>query len=266
VSEWVLSRAFRGAWPARLVHAMRLQDRVATHVHRIRCERWPASAPALRIAFASDFHAGPTTHPTLLEETARALAEAKPDVLLFGGDYVLFDARWVDALAPVLAAHAPLGRFAVLGNHDLWADDRRIVAALERAGVRVLVNEAVHLAPPFDHVSICGLDEPWTGRPDPRAAFEGARDVRVLLAHAPSAVALVEDRFDVCICGHTHGGHIALPGGIPIWAVGPLAREHPHGRHENRGRTVIVSRGIGGSESALRLFAPPDIRIVDLAG
>jgi predicted MPP superfamily phosphohydrolase len=264
VSEWILSRAYRGGWPADLIRAAHLQDRVRTHHHHVRCAAWPSGAPPLRIAFASDIHAGPTTHASLIRETADALAAAKPDVLLLGGDYVLFDARHVEMLAPIFDVPAPIGRFAVLGNHDLWADDRRIVSAIERAGIRVLVNEAAHLPAPYDRVSICGLDEPWTGRPDPSAAFADARDVRVLLAHAPSAVALVDEPFDVCLCGHTHGGHIALPGGVPIVNVGPLSREYPHGRHENRGRTLIVSRGIGGSESPLRLFAPPDVRIVDL--
>jgi predicted MPP superfamily phosphohydrolase len=249
-----------------VVHAARLQDRVRTHVHRVRSPRWPVGAPPLRLAFASDLHAGPTTHPTLLEEARAALAAARPDVLLLGGDYVLFDARHVDPLVPLLvAAPAPLGRFAVFGNHDLWADDRRIGDALARAGFRVLVNEAATLPAPFAHVSICGLDEPWTGAPDGAAAFAGARDVRVLLAHGPSALLHVRERFDVCVCGHTHGGHVALPGGVPIWAVGPLAREYPHGAHDaGEGRTIIVSRGIGGTEVPLRMFAPPDVRVVVL--
>ncbi len=265
VAEAVLGRAFRGGWPASLARAARLQDRVRTERHRVACAAWPAGAPPLRIAFGSDFHAGPTTHVSLLEDAARALEDARPDVLLLGGDYVQFDARHVDALVPILArVPAPVGRFAVLGNHDLWADDRYIAAALARAGFRVLVNEAAHLPPPFEHVSICGLDEPWTGAPDPRAAFEGARDVRVLLAHAPSAAAIVRERYDVLLCGHTHGGHIALPGGVPIVAVGPLGREYSSGQHAHDGRAVIVSRGIGGSEVPFRTFAPPDVRVVDL--
>jgi hypothetical protein len=266
-AEWLLARAYRGGWPASLARAARLQDRVRTETHRVACAAWPDGVRPLRIAFASDFHAGPTTHRTLLEEAARALEQARPDVVLLGGDYVLFDAKHVEELAPILArvsSSAPLGCFAVLGNHDLWADDRRIALALGRAGFRVLVNEAAHLPAPFEHVSICGLDEPWTGAPDPRAAFAGARDVRVLLAHAPSAAGLVRERFDVLLCGHTHGGQIALPGGVPIVAVGPLGRVFSSGRHEHDGRAVIVSRGVGGSEVPFRTFAPPDVRVVEL--
>jgi predicted MPP superfamily phosphohydrolase len=267
-SEWVLSRAYRGGWPARLVRALGLQPSVTTHAHDVTCERWPAATRALRIAFASDFHAGPTTHPSLLEDAARALRAAAPDVLLLGGDYVFLDAAGARTLVPLLRdLVAPLGRFAVMGNHDLWARDDLVRAALEEAGFQLLVNEAVTLPAPFAHVSICGLDDPWVGQPDPAATFAGASDVRVLLMHAPEGITLVRDApFDLSLCGHTHGGHIALPGGVPIVTSGPLSRRFSAGRYDVGGRPMIVSRGIGATESALRLFAAPDVLVVTLGG
>ena len=217
-SEWILGLAYRGGWPARLVRRVRLQPPVRTVEHTIPCERWPKDTRPLRIAFVSDLHAGPTTHPSMLENAARALRDAAPDVLLLGGDYVYLHTAGIHDLLPLLAdVPSPFGRFAVFGNHDLWAHDPTLKRALEGAGFRVLVNENVALAAPFEHVSICGLDDPWVGEPDAAATFEGARDVKVLLMHAPEGLMLVGDRpFDVAVCGHTHGGHIALPGGIPI--------------------------------------------------
>jgi hypothetical protein len=266
-TERALARVYRGGWSARAVHRAGLQARVRTCVHRVACDRWPSGVRPLRIAFASDLHAGPTTHPSLFDEAVHAIEASKPDVVLLGGDYVFMDAREIDVLASRLARlRATFARFAVMGNHDLWADDARIARALEGAGYRVLVNEAAHLPPPFDHVSICGLDEPWTGSPDARATFAGARDVRVLLVHAPSGLLLAKgERFDLAMCGHTHGGHIALPFGVPIVSPGPLSRRYPHGAHVlDGGATLIVSRGIGATEIALRLFADPDVRVVDL--
>jgi predicted MPP superfamily phosphohydrolase len=222
----------------------------------------------LRIAFASDLHAGPTTHPSLLDDAARALRDAAGDILLLGGDHVFLDAKGIHGLMRQLeGVPAPLGRFAVFGNHDLWADDVVVRDALESAGFRVLVNENVPLPAPFEHVSICGLDDPWVGAPDARATFAGARDVRVLLMHAPEGLMVLGDElFDVALCGHTHGGHIALPGGIPIITAGPLSRQYSRGVYDVRGRPMIVSKGIGATESALRLFADPDIRVVELGG
>jgi predicted MPP superfamily phosphohydrolase len=265
-SEWILARVYRGGWTARLVRRVGLQRPVATFEHRVPCARWPEGTRALRMAFVSDLHAGPTTHPSLLDEAASALRAANPDVLLLGGDYVYLHADRIHELMPRLAdVPAPFGRFAVFGNHDLWANDATVCAALERAGFRVLVNENAALPAPFEHVSICGLDDPWVGAPDVRAAFDGARDVKVLLMHAPEGMMVVGDEpFDVAVCGHTHGGHIALPGGIPIVVAGPLSRRYSDGAYDVGGRPLIVSRGIGATESALRLFADPDIRVVNL--
>jgi predicted MPP superfamily phosphohydrolase len=232
----------------------------------VRTARWPANSPPLRIAFASDLHAGPTTHPSLHAEALARLRDARPDVILLGGDYVFLDAQHFAPLADDLATlQASAGRFAVMGNHDLWADDAIIERELARAGFRVLRNEAAHLPPPWDHVSICGLDDPWTGVRDAAAAFRSARDTRVLLMHSPDGLSLLgAERFDLAVCGHTHGGHVALPCGIPIVAVGLLGRRYSHGRFDDAGATLIVSRGVGAVEVPLRLFAPPDIVVVEL--
>lgn len=222
--------------------------------------RWPDGVKPLRVGFVSDLHAGPTTHPELIREAIARVRGLAADVVLLGGDYVYLDATHLEVVAKELETiDAPLGRFAVMGNHDLWADDRVIQSRLERAGVRVLVNEAAHLPAPYDFVSVCGLDDPWTGIRDPKRAFDGARDVRIVLVHSPHALEIASDeRFDVMVCGHTHGGHIALPGPTPIVTVG--SRAHQFGRHDlGGGRTLVVSRGIGATELPLRTFADPDV-------
>ncbi len=237
-----------------------MQRPVCVRAHEIRPPRW--SGPALKIAFASDLHAGPTTHPSVLDEAFAALAAAEPDVLLLGGDYVFLSADYIEEVSRRLAQlpRPPLGIFAVMGNHDLWADDAQIARALERAGARVLVNERVEVG----SIALVGLDDPWTGaRVTPPFLDDDA--VRVLLVHAPEAMLyLTEAKFDLALCGHTHGGHIALPGGVPIVVPGPASRRFAHGRYDLDNGTLIVSRGVGSTEVALRLNADPDILVVTL--
>lgn len=265
--EHVLARAYRGSWPGRLAHGFGMPGTVRSVFHEVRAARWPRGAPPIRVGFASDLHAGPTTDDRLLEEAVDALARSRPDLVLFGGDFVFLDASRIEALATRLGRiDAPLGRFAVLGNHDLWADDAAIVSALERNGIRVLVNETVALPAPYETVTITGLDDPWTGIAADGRALDDAGDVRIVLVHAPSALLRLDGaRFDLMLCGHTHGGHVALPGGVPIVSVGPLSRRYPHGPHDvGRGRKLVVSRGVGATEMPFRLNADPDVRIVDL--
>lgn len=265
--EWSLAAAYRGHWPARLVRALGMQRRIRVRHHRVATSRWPAGVRPLRIAFVSDLHAGPTTHATLLDEAFDALAVTAADVILLGGDYVFLSADYIPAIESRVARLAPpLGMYGVLGNHDLWADDRAIVAALDRGGVRVLVNECVVLPAPFDHVTLAGLDDPWTGIRPTTPLFEADDRVRIVLVHAPEAMMFLgEQPFELAVCGHTHGGHVALPGGIPILVPGPLSRRYAHGPFElGNDRTLIVSRGIGGTEVPLRLNADPDILVVEV--
>ena len=264
VVEWTLANAYRGDWPARLVRAAGMQRRVRVVSHRLATARWPRDAAPMRIAFASDLHVGPTTHTSIHDEAFARLREARADLVLLGGDYVFLNADRIDEIAHRLATiHAPLGIYGVMGNHDLWADDAAITRALERAGARMLVNERVAIAP---HVTLVGVDDPWTGLAPALPLFRDDDAFRIVLSHAPEVMLRVgDDPFDLALCGHTHGGHIALPGEVPVLVPGPLSRQFAHGRHEvGHGRTLIVSRGVGSTEVALRTFADPDILIVDV--
>jgi predicted MPP superfamily phosphohydrolase len=222
------------------------------------------SAP-LRLAFASDFHAGPTTHPQMFEDLFDEIHRQQPDLLLLGGDFISGQARYAKVLSARLASLRPhCGKYAVLGNHDLWADETQLTDILQKAGVELLVNRNCRLPAPYDSISICGLDEPWTGAPDPHQTFHNAGDVRLLLMHAPDGLLLLDGhRFDVSLAGHTHGGQIARTDGTPIVVPhGPLCRKYYFGRHaiENNG-TLIVSRGIGCSTLPIRLNADPELVI-----
>lgn len=223
---------------------------------------------SLRIAFASDFHAGPTTPPALLDAAVDALAAAQADLLLLGGDFVSLRASYAPRLVSRLAdVPARLGRYAVLGNHDYWADAPAIVGMLEGAGIEMLTNRGVRLPPPFDAVMLSGLDDHTSGEPDAAAAFGEDAPVRVVLMHAPSSLLDIgERRFDVALCGHTHGGQVALPDGRPVLvACGQLSRRFSAGRFDlDGGRTLLVSRGIGCTILPLRLNAPAAITLATI--
>jgi len=267
---WVaIDFGYRGGWAAALARRLFLHGRIDTRRHEIRLRHWARGTP-LRVVFASDFHAGPVTHPELLNEASRAIARGKPDLLLLGGDFIHPHARYIDGLADRLRQiDAPLGRFAVLGNHDLYADDEYIVERLEAAGVRVLNNESVRLPAPYDDIYLCGLDDPTVGSPDADAALRGADGVRIVVMHSPEGLLSLRGRsFDVAFCGHTHGGQVALPGGRPLWMPGgSLNRRYAHGVHqlpEFGEATLVVSRGIGCSGLPVRMFARPEVHVCTL--
>jgi predicted MPP superfamily phosphohydrolase len=252
---------YRNGWPSRLARFLGRRPGFRIVEHTV--ELSAGSSPEFTIGFASDFHAGPTTNPELLRAACEALRQAEPDLLLLGGDFVSLDAHQIDWLAPLLGEiPTPLGSYAVLGNHDHWNDPNRITEALEAAGIEVLTNRNRRLAAPYQDVWICGLDDFVSGAPDVTSSLTGADGVRVVLMHAPAnLVDLTGERFDLAVCGHTHGGQIALPGGTPLAvAPGPLSRVYSRGRFEmDHGGTLLVSVGLGCSTLPLRVNADPEV-------
>jgi uncharacterized protein len=271
--EMLLDAVFRPkGWAAALAYRLGLQGSVRTstttvHTRGLRSTAGEVERPPLRIAFASDFHAGATTHPRLLAEACAALARLEPDVLLLGGDFVTLRASSIAHLAPLLAEiPAPYGKFGVLGNHDLRANYAHVVSELERAGVQMLANRHVRLAPPFDDIDICGLDDPTRGSPRADLALGRATGTRIVLMHSPQGLLALEDHsFEVAFCGHTHGGQIAWPTGAPVVVPsGHLNRRYAAGRFDLEGdtpSTLLVSRGVGCSTVPVRLFAAPEVHL-----
>jgi predicted MPP superfamily phosphohydrolase len=264
----VQDRVYAGGWPARLLDGSPLQPRVQVVHHRLPILPARAGRQRLRLGFASDLHLGPLTPQSLLEEAFAHLAEAALDVLVLGGDYVSLavnDGVAARLSALVASVPAPL-KAAVLGNHDLWTQHPVIEAALVRGGARVLVNESLRLASPHDDVVLVGLDDVWCGDADPVRAFaatEGAA-LKLVVGHAPESLPLVAGRgASLLVCGHTHGGQVATPWG-PILKHGRESDRYPSGLHQVDDLYLFVSRGLGFSDLPVRIFAPPDVAVLDL--
>lgn len=264
-TERLLNLALLNGLVARLSYHCGLHGRLGVTRYALALPAERRLARPLRLAFASDFHAGPPTHHGMFDDLFRQIDIERPDILALGGDFVSGPAEYASVLLAGLAAcHAPLGKFAVFGNHDLSTDDVALGRMLAGAGVQMLVNRNVDLPAPFDKVSLCGLDDPWSGTPDGHATFTDAQATRILLMHAPDGLLLLDGhRFDAAFAGHTHGGQIAMADGTPIiMPKGPLSRPFHYGRFEVEGNgSLMVSRGVGCSGIPVRVNAAPELVI-----
>jgi uncharacterized protein len=267
--DFAIGVLYTGGWPAAITQALGWQGKFEVAEHGFPIRRSRTNAPALRAVFASDFHSGPTLHPKLLAQVFDAIAAARGDLLLLGGDFVSFHARYVDRLVePLRRIAAPLGKFAVLGNHDLLGDDQYITQRLTDAGITVLVNGNARLPAPHDDVWVCGLDDWDDGEPDATKAFRGANGTRLLLAHQPDALGMLQgERFDAAFFGHVHGGQFMARKRRPvIHHRGVISRLYLRGGvfHSSTGAPILVSRGIGTSTLPARRHADPEIHICRL--
>lgn len=258
---------FAGRWPARVLDRVPAATRVKLIQHDLTLSASPTMRPPLRLAFASDLHIGPLTPPRLLDNAFRILVDLAPDVLVLGGDYVFLEVTPAMAreLEQRVAAVPARTKIAVLGNHDLWTHHGLIESALERAGCRVLINDAADLPAPHQDFAVVGIDEPWTGQADGARAFAASdAPIKIAVSHAPEGLPFVEGRgAKLLLCGHTHGGQIALPRG-PVVVHGPLGRRWPSGLHLLGDMHLFVSRGLGIVDIPLRAYAPSDVALFTL--
>lgn len=265
LTETILARISGNGWMASIAHSFGWQAELRIDRCTLSLPSPDRSLPPLKIAFASDFHAGPTTHSETILKACRTLRQLQPDLLLLGGDFVSLNAHYIEDVAEALAhIPAPFGRYAVVGNHDLWAGDSPIIQRLTQAGIQVLINQNKQLPLPFNHLWICGLDDPTSGQPDAQAMFEGAVGTRLVVMHSPEGLPHIAPyRFALAVSGHTHGGQICLPNGRAIWMPrGRLNRRYAAGHFQvglQPSQRMIVSRGIGYGGLPIRVYAPADI-------
>ncbi len=226
--------------------------------YRIGAPHWPAAEP-LTVTVLTDLHTGST--PGDLARMERIVADADAlgsDLVLLGGDYVNMSG-FGERVPPQTTARilarlrAPLGRFAVLGNHDWKFGYDAVAGALREVGFAVLENESRALPLGDTTMRIVGLSDEVRGRPDPDRAFAGIGDEPVLvLAHDPASLLRVRGRRLVMVSGHTHAGQYAFPGIGPLVNMSRAPRAWTHGLVTEGESALVVGAGLGMSLLPLR--------------
>jgi len=233
----------------------------------------PGDKESIRIALLSDIHVGNLAMRTeRLTDIVRQVNEAKPDIVLLAGDFIIGESKAGAAeraldLAPLSGLSAPDGVFAVLGNHDHWTDPEAIRRNLADAGVSVLENEAVRLG----GITLVGIGDRFSGHDHiPLAAKRAAAigGVPVALTHSPDISPDLPKHFRLLLAGHTHCGQMVAP------LVGPIVRysqgqrlydqKYRCGRIDDTNRSTIVTAGVGPGAVPLRFNAMPDWWMIEL--
>lgn len=157
----------------------------------------------------------------------------------------------------------PLGKYAVLGNHEFYAGVEWSVDFMERANFTVLRNRA---AMPSPWLAVVGIDDPTGsergGEPPPRARPMLSRidedRLVILLTHRPELEEGAPGSFDIQLSGHTHGGQI-FPFGLLVSRVFPYFK----GRYDaGNGSVLYVNRGAGTWGPPVRILSPPEITLI----
>ena len=223
----------------------------------------PRDLDGIVMVALSDTHLGAQRRAAWLGKRVDQINRLDPAVVVMLGDQVEDEPINDDQLAPVLKRlRAPLGVWAVTGNHEYYGDAGGTIEEFAAGGVKWLRDERVEIAPGLHLAGLDDIGRALRGGADifaglARTIPDRAAGATVLLAHIP-APGLVDraarEGVGLMLSGHTHGGQ--------IWPFGyAVAQRFPHlaGLHQVGDMQLVVSRGAGGWGPRMRLWRPGEI-------
>lgn len=232
----------------------------------------PQSFKGTKIIQFSDTHLGFHYDIQHFKSIIQKIENEKPDIIVFTGDLMDEPQHYLnpDGIIPYLQAlHAPLGKFAVYGNHDHGGYGTNLYGQImKRSGFTLLKNEVVPITKGQDFFYLAGLDDAMLGKPDFQTMTNMNKDTfKLLLSHAPDLADVASSfGFDVQLSGHSHGGQIKIPF-LGALVKPPYAENYYDGLYEidsGNPLTLYVNRGLGTTRLPFRFLSRPEITIFTL--
>jgi predicted MPP superfamily phosphohydrolase len=231
----------------------------------------PEPLEGMRIVQISDLHVGPHTSRRYLAAVARKVRDAHPDLIAVTGDQVDDYASDVAYFAEAFSGlKAPLGVFAVAGNHDVYAGWSAVRSGLEKMGITVLVNDAIEVRRGTGSFWVAGTGDP-AGARGHAAAPDLARTLArvpeeaftIVLAHNPALwPGLARRGVHLTLSGHTHHGQLSIP--RLGWSLASPFLELAMGSHRLGNSLLYINPGTNYWGLPFRIGALPEVTVLTL--
>jgi len=227
---------------------------------QLQVDNLPPGRERLRIVQISDLHLGLINHEPLLKEVIARTSTLQPDLVAVTGDLLDAQPDHLEGLAPLWRElQPPLGKFAVVGNHEAYAGREQSLAFFADAGFRTLIDEMVSTG----GIQIAGIPDPAWGESRGEAALLAAANpaqLTLLLKHRPWIEPTALGRFTLQLSGHAHRGQI-----FPFTLITALAYPLQDGLYRlAQSSWLYTSRGTGSWGPPMRLLSPPELTLIEL--
>jgi hypothetical protein len=226
-----------------------------------------------RIVQISDVQGDGRVTERRLQKYVEQVNSLNPDLILFAGDLVSSGEQYIESTARILGGlRSKYGVYAAVGDHDIFSNRGKVVAALQERGIIVVEDSTVVVRTEKGNVEITGITYTYRKRPTQislaKATNGGNNSYKILLSHQP-AEPLVDYAgqrgYHLFVAGHTHGGGIAF--GIPgLFLVAPASFESRYvsGLYREGTMMVSVTNGLGFTLAPLRFHAPAEYTLLRL--
>ncbi|NHM29296.1 metallophosphoesterase [Neobacillus terrae] len=243
---------------------------IETKTINLSFDRLPSVFSGTKIVQISDLHLGHFYSKKNLSDLVKRVNRLKPDILCFTGDLVEDGIEMLEECTPLLQKfRAPLGKFAIVGNHDFRSGQTsNVIDTLSKSGFNVLINKNAYVKKNGHKIYFAGLDDMMFGVPDIKKSLLGIpkENFTIMLAHEPDfADAVAKYPVDLQLSGHSHGGQIKIPFFGPIFTPDG-AVNYFEGLKTIQGSNLrlYTNRGIGTTFLPFRFNCRPEITVFQI--
>jgi predicted MPP superfamily phosphohydrolase len=275
MGRWSLALTALGLTVGAAVGALGSRRLTVRHVE-VASPDLPGAFAGLRILQLSDLHVGPHTSRRFLDRIVRAIRGAEPDLIAITGDQVDDYGADVEHFTAVFGGlSAPLGVYAVAGNHDVYAGWDEVHRGMADAGITVLVNEAVPVARRGQRIWIAGTGDPAGAAWQRNGGARAAPDIEATLAEVPAGAftlalahnpalwpELAARGVQLTLSGHTHHGQVSVP--RLGWSLASPFLQLAMGAHRRGGAFLYINPGTNYWGIPLRIGALPEVTVITL--
>lgn len=257
---------------SKLLYPFWLSAQLDTVAEEAAFDNLPEAFDGFVIAYASDIHFGAFFDTGRAAELVIRLNAMNADVIILGGDYGETARTGTEFFTVIPALAAKQGVYAVIGNHDLLGSPeeiRTLEAEIASRGICLLKNSCVSLEKEGDAICLCATDDILEGKPLFDSILPAVRDAKftIFVPHSPDILPQAEKaegfRFDLALCGHTHGGQLVIAG-HSLHSSSAYGDAYARGWMEVHGGRLMVSHGVGTSLMPVRLGVRPQIHKITL--
>ena len=248
-------------------------NRLIVHHEAIHIDSWPTEFLDLRIALIGDVHSGAwyIDHQKL-QKIVELTNQQHPHLIVLLGDYMVSNNWHGHRVEPEVTAvalknlKAPMGVYAVLGNHDWWYSGEKVRSAFEQNGIHVLDNEVFEIKWYGKSLWLAGLADLWTRPQHIQETIAKAPPGATIIAltHNPEVFPNLPSSVPLLLAAHTHGGQVTFP--LIGAAVVPsdFGQKYAAGHVYENGHHLFVTTGIGTSIAPVRFRVPPEIAVLTI--